>query len=342
MPRNPFTRMLLDPCNAPLSLGAYNERFDVERVVSELTVSLPPGSSYHLIWFPKYHCGNTVTPDMTVTSRESLFSFWTSSPGSTQVVNTVTSAWGNYISLGGETAYRYHPDPAFDLVSSSTISGGRTLAACCELEYTGRDDSASGTYTVLSGSRLDNLFQPEQKYDEAKLNWYTYDQMYVTGRDNSRPPRGTEVLYRPPPGDPAEFIGSNHSPIVLGTSGSTATTVNVDHLNEENPAYIGFALRAASDTATYTIRFTKILEVKRAAHSFSIANTQPTIVKAGPAPLTQAVALLDKVAPNWSLPSIASKLTGMDVIQGAGHLLGTAARAFTQGSRDFRAIGALP
>jgi hypothetical protein len=283
---DPYTAMLIDPCNAPLVPGAYgNTSFKMRRLTSEISFTVAAGNTTYYLWMPKYHCLATFSKPVNLIVGNGF--------GGAVSVNTVALPYG----CGGSNTNSAN-DPARDFVNTSTVRDARTVAACMDLTFTGRTDAASGTITKIPAVKLSSFFRNVS--GTPSFTGYTFDQLYALGGESMRPGRTTQIRSAPDFVD-TEFVPVDHSPLTLGTPASAATTIDEDHLRDEDPSMFGFCIRAGTDSQTYSLKFTKLVEYREEDIIFGLATTavQSAAALNGPPPLQRAVAKLDSSFPNW-------------------------------------------
>jgi hypothetical protein len=347
---NPLVAMLLDPCDSRLVQGAFGDgTLPVKRLTSEITVTVAAAvgedtSEVHFLWMPKFHCYGTSAVQVSGGQDANVFTFQTTQSNNT-LVNTTAVPWANY--SGGGTSYITHQDPCYSFVDDASVRDARTIAACAEVRYTGRADSAAGQIAAISELTLGSLWHTESGAPAALSN-YSYNQVFMSGREPVRPPTKVEVRYKPEFTNAHQFFAAGESPVRLGAATVDPTYVNNYQAREDDPALIGIAIRGAADTMTYTIRMTKIIEYRpRTVLSGALPTHSQTPITDTP-PLQRAVAALDFRAPDWqtvaskTAKSILNSLSG-DVAGSAFRLAGEAARAyraFTGGGGAMRALRA--
>lgn len=247
--------MLLDPCHAPVIPGAFGDAsMRTHRESKSFTVTVTGGKAYHLLWMPKYHCEASAAQH----DLGNLFSF--SAVATETIYNTSSTPWGNF--TNGSTDYFSLADPVANYVNKSGVRDARTVAACIDVEYTGRTDSEAGQIGSFT-SKIGNFWAQAPNDDVPTIPLYSYDDVFDLCENPTRPHAGTTVRWQPNFGtNAAAWFPVNHSPIAIGATTFGSTSASSNHIRDDDPNMIGFAISSAADTQTYRVTLTKIIEYR--------------------------------------------------------------------------------
>jgi hypothetical protein len=278
---------------------------------------------------PKYHCNSLEGYAVSLVSGSQA-------NGSTLATDTVAQPWAT-----GEADTMAHTDPAYAFVNTATVKDARTVAACIDLTFTGRADAASGTITKISNLKLSSIWRTSLL--GTTFVPYSTDQLYEQGGISYRPGQTLQVRAAPDFTD-TEFVPASHSPILEGSPAVTATTCDSDHIRNEDPAMCGYVIRAGTDTQTYTLKFTKVVEYREedlvfglGSVSSAVATTPPT---AGVTPIRRAADKLNKSVPTW--PTSDDIVSGLRQVTGVAQFAKSATGLYSGLKRAVAGVSVLP
>jgi hypothetical protein len=284
--------MLVDPCNAPLIPGAFGDpSLRMLRESKTLTFTVTAGKTHHFLWLPKYHC-QAVGFGESNTHPSNLFHFGYNNgdTGPTQVENTTAFPWGQAFARS-----QTMEDPCYGHVNKTGIRDARTVAACIDLDYTGRNDAECGLVTGFN-AKLGDFWAQAAGATYPTVPLYRYDDVFEIGKESRRPGENLHVRYQPNfVNEPFDFFPSSDSPVHVGNTGGTpaSSTVSGLRLRTDNPTVLGVAIIGGEADTTFRIRFTKIVEY-REDHSIGTLRSTPMSL---PPPTTTPLERATRVLP---------------------------------------------
>jgi hypothetical protein len=277
---SPYARMLADPCNAQIVPGAFGDpSMRTYRDNTSYSITIAPGQAFSMIWLPEYHCESVNENG----KKGNLFTF--QSPTADMTWNSTSHPWGNYFDAAHlETQYTTRADPCSRFVNASGVRDARTVAACIDIEYTGRSDSESGQVGSFT-AKLGDFWAQATNDTVASIPAYWPDDVLSLCKNLARPSAGATVKWVPNfSGEPLEFYPANTSPIIIGEPGINKTGVDEYRLRMEDPNMIGLAIAGSTDAQTYRITLTKIIEYRQDSYDgrLSSSSSQAPIPKVTP------------------------------------------------------------
>jgi hypothetical protein len=164
----------------------------------------------------------------------------------------------------------------------------RVTAACIKAQFTGTNDSAQGIIAAI-----DNL--PADIFDKVGV-WPSVDQMMAMASTAQRIGLlDHEVVYREPDTEIAHELSDG------AWVDATTTTQPTVTARTHQSRVIGFVWSGAASNAQLRFEFTQIVE----GQPKRWVNVVPTPPKsAGPNPKPTVHAILDKVKPGWTQPTV--------------------------------------
>lgn len=147
-----LAKLIADPCNGPLvgpqygsSDGGYLAKFSSYHKHDVSTT----GTSGYLVWFPDFTGGAD-------TGGNGALYIFASTDSTTGPVNTVADPLGRGSSAASING-NFLEDPSHTFLTGSVVQDSRTVAACCKMIYTGRNDSLAGRVGYLDNIPRDAL-----------------------------------------------------------------------------------------------------------------------------------------------------------------------------------------
>lgn len=311
----------------------------MHRETQSFSVTVPAGESYHILWMPGYHCqasndngdfGNAFTFNGVTTD---------------QVINTLAVPWGNYENVSTpQTVYKNIDDPCARFINNSGVRDARAVAACIDIEYTGRTDSESGQIGSFV-AKLGDFWHRPPNLEMAQIPVYTYDDVLGLSKQPVRPSTGATVKWVPNfAGTPLEFFAVNRSPIYIGEAGVATTVMSENRQQEDDPSVIGVAVAGSADAQTYRITMTKIIEYREDGTIGKLVSTSGHAAPPSVTPLERAAKALSgtgaQADESWQTKALNGiRTVGAGLLQMApdvisGYLTGV--------SPGYSGLGALP
>lgn len=273
--------MLADPCNAPTVPGAFGDvSLRVHKEVKSFAVVVQANKSFDLLWLPQYHCKEGGVHGM----GANVLAF--QAAHDEQMWNTSGTPWGNFDN--GVTTYTHMSDPCADFVNNEGVRDARTIAACIDVEYTGRSDTEAGQVGSFV-AKLGSFWGQKAGEEYTSLAVYDYNDVLNLCNNVARPSTGATVKWVPNfAANALAFQTVGESPIAIGESGTASTDVSETRLREDDPSVIGVAITGAADVQTYRITLTKIIESRDSATIGGLRGAGQTITPPKVTPLERA------------------------------------------------------
>lgn len=160
-----YAKMIADPFNSKLVPGIFGTQEGLmARVKATLSNPADTGQTCgFILWAPDYTNAGADTPyeskappaDPELT-RANLFYYYGADP-STQVINTDVIPFGSETGSAVTNNVKSMKDPASNLLRSTIVADGRTIASGIRLTYTGALINAGGQYAILSALPMGTL-----------------------------------------------------------------------------------------------------------------------------------------------------------------------------------------
>jgi hypothetical protein len=277
--QDPYARMLVDPCSAPLVPGIFGSQ---KGYLTRLKSTIPIDSGFssanygYVIWYPDYVCSGNQTG--AGTSNFSAFQFWGASGVSASAAN-----FGLDSPTDTSTGHSF-PDPAAAFCNSATVADARTVSACLEAHYVGTQTACSGLIYPLENIPLSFLYSGIGGVPPS------FQQIKAFAPSGARPLDGARVVFRPS-ADSIHFRDAEDTPL----STTAQDTVTLTDPSSEVTG-IGFLFWNTTNSS-FSIEMTKNIEW-RAETSSGFASQVPRGMDS-PNVLARAISGLDRRFPNW-------------------------------------------
>lgn len=267
---SPYTKMILNPCTAPLVKGAFgNPEKTVTRVATRHSLMIPANNTLYVIWFPDF----SPRPDAgAALSYQSQFS----------AIYFIGSSTASPLNLGGTNQWAYPYTWASRELATTNATGGfledpaasmndgkytddlTPIAACIDVSYTGRADASAGQICLIPEIDSDQIIRgSHDEGDSTPLCAMSTDMLFSQSNEGNIFRLGGDVhTVRWAANDLTTTQDSATGAFIAGgdTVGQGTTNSGGYRTQSPSPLGIGFAIQGTDTDAPVTFTFTKIVE----------------------------------------------------------------------------------